>query len=283
MKNNENLNNDKTPKEDVQGVSKTQSKDKKRKTVISVVATLCSLVLIGVGLITWAFAPHKGSVAYIAHRGYAENSAYKNTIVAYENAAKSTYFGIETDVHATSDGVIVCNHDEDVVFNDGSNLKIATSTYAQLTQKPLKGTNDVYICTFEDYLKVCARYLKLAVVELKPIFNTAQIGKIMTLIATNYIAQDVYFISFEMANLLACRNYNSFENCLYLTKTAEGVQQAYENNFGVDVYWKTINNSIVKQFHAKGLKVGVWTVNNRFVRTYMDTLSVDFLTSDVFR
>ena len=57
-------------------------------------------------------------VKLIAHRGYAVH-APQNSLEAFEAAGKLGYWAIETDVHKTKDGVLVCNHDATVdhMFN----------------------------------------------------------------------------------------------------------------------------------------------------------------------
>ena len=47
-------------------------------------------------------------VKLIAHRGYAVH-APQNSLEAFETAGRLGYWAIETDVHKTLDGVLVCN------------------------------------------------------------------------------------------------------------------------------------------------------------------------------
>lgn len=56
-----------------------------------------------------------GSVVGMAHRGGAEhpdNRGLENTLQAFEHAVALGYAYLETDVHATRDGVVVAFHDE---------------------------------------------------------------------------------------------------------------------------------------------------------------------------
>jgi glycerophosphoryl diester phosphodiesterase len=49
----------------------------------------------------------------IAHRGFAVGLP-QNSVPAFEKAGQLGYWAIETDVHLTADGVLVCCHDATV-------------------------------------------------------------------------------------------------------------------------------------------------------------------------
>ncbi|MBQ5898680.1 MAG: hypothetical protein IIW87_02000, partial [Alistipes sp.] len=67
-----------------------------------------------------------------AHRGDNVN-APENTMPAFEMAASENLEWIELDVHQTSDGVIICNHDSTIKRVTGINLSIHDHTYEELT------------------------------------------------------------------------------------------------------------------------------------------------------
>ena len=101
----------------------------------------------------------KSEPLYVAHRGY--SSKYPgNTAKDKEKAAEMPFYGIETDIRETVDGVFVCNHDRDVEFYDGTKRPVNGSKYSELMAKPLKNTvtsDEIYICKFDEYLDICKK------------------------------------------------------------------------------------------------------------------------------
>ena len=110
----------------------------------------------------------------IAHRGYAVE-APQNSIPAFVEAGKLGFWAIETDVHMTKDGVLVCNHNDSVdEMYDGSG-KIAEMTYRELAALRIKTEKndaaysrwELTIPTFREYLAICKAYGCLPFIETK--------------------------------------------------------------------------------------------------------------------
>ncbi|MFJ1268580.1 glycerophosphodiester phosphodiesterase [Legionella lytica] len=70
----------------------------------------------------------------IAHRGAHDNAhgVMENTLMAFRLAAKAGCWGIELDVHATADQVLVVNHDPTLKRLWGRELTIAEVSFADL-------------------------------------------------------------------------------------------------------------------------------------------------------
>ncbi|WP_051299675.1 glycerophosphodiester phosphodiesterase [Arthrobacter castelli] len=77
-----------------------------------------------------------------AHRGFSRDGL-ENSLQAFKNAAALGYGYVETDVHSTSDGVVVLFHDETLDrVTDGSG-RIEDHTYAELRNVRIGGREPV--------------------------------------------------------------------------------------------------------------------------------------------
>jgi glycerophosphoryl diester phosphodiesterase len=79
-----------------------------------------------------------GSVRAIAHRG-GRVSAPENTVAAFARAVELGYSVLETDVHATSDDVLVVAHDPDFARVGGDRRPIAGMSAAEVGRIRLDG------------------------------------------------------------------------------------------------------------------------------------------------
>ena len=84
---------------------------------------------------------HEGPIAF-AHRG-GTSAAPENSLRAFADAVELGYRYLETDVHATSDGVLVAFHDNDLERTCGEKRAIATSAWDELTSARIDGTDPI--------------------------------------------------------------------------------------------------------------------------------------------
>ncbi len=110
----------------------------------------------------------------IAHRG-ASAVEPENSLPAFETAGQRGVWAIETDVHRTLDGRLVCFHNKKVDGLTEGEGAIADMTYAELARLYIAaGVNvaahtpeELRIPTFCDYLSICRRYGAVPFLELK--------------------------------------------------------------------------------------------------------------------
>lgn len=226
---------------------------------------------------------HK-DICMIAHRGHSAKFP-GNTEPAFLSAVKNGSGGIETDIRITADGVFVANHNDDVVFKDGTSLMVKDATFEELTAKPIKNdktNDDIYICTFERYLEICRENNLICFIELKGEYTDEQIHDVFTLASEVYDLKMCQLQSFEFENLV--KAHEAFPDLKIMLTYGKGMDysKCLEYGFDIDVDYKTLSKKMMNDFHSRGLKVGAWTANNIFTLNYCRAFGVDFIESDIF-
>lgn len=226
-------------------------------------------------------------ICMIAHRGYS-GKYHENTEQAFVEAVKNGSGGAETDVRVTKDGKFILCHNDDAVFIDGSKMKISDYSFDELTAKPLlnKRTDDeVYLCTFERYLEIMKENNMVCFIELKGSFTDEQIKGIYETISEIYDLKKCIIQSFDFDNLLRSREYIP-DLPIMLTygkgEIDQGYERCFEGNFSIDMDYNLVSEEVIKEFHKRGLQVGLWTVNDEKDLEYCKTLDVDYIESDYF-
>ena len=100
----------------------------------------------------------------IAHRGLWGGDVVENSLTAYKAAADNGY-PIEIDLFLTTDGEIVCFHDDDLYRMTGVKGKIYKQSLAELKNLSLKGTAE-RIPTFKEVLDIARGKIPL-LIEIK--------------------------------------------------------------------------------------------------------------------
>lgn len=227
---------------------------------------------------------HK-DICMIAHRGHSAKHP-DNTEAAFLSAVRNGSGGIETDVRITKDGIFVVNHNDEAKFIDGTELLVAEATYEELSQKPLlnkKSDETVYICTFQRYLEICRDANMICFIELKGEFTDEQIHELFTMAGEIYDLSRCQLQSFEFENLVKAHEaFPDLQIMLTYGKNCGDYHKCIDYGFDIDADYKVATPKMVKEFHDKGLKVGLWTANDIFSLNFCRALGVDYIESDIF-
>jgi glycerophosphoryl diester phosphodiesterase len=221
----------------------------------------------------------------IAHRGFwdIEGSA-QNSISSLKNAQKERFYGSECDVHATLDGIMVVNHDNDI-----NGLDINTHTFAQLQNVRLK--NGESIPTLENYLKQTAENpnTKL-VIEIKLKSDQVQedkaVAATLSLVERLNMENHVEYISFSKYICQEIKRKSPKSIVQFLSSSPLTVltpQEIKKEGFdGLDYHFLLINANPnwIKEAKELGLITNVWTVNDEETMKKMMELGVDYITTD---
>lgn len=234
------------------------------------------------------FRIDSGSTLMVAHRGVS-GLEKENTCAAFVAAGNRSYFGIETDVHRTLDGQFVCIHDDTTGRVAIDDLKVEQSTFDTLRMLQLadrdnvKGRTDLRIPTLQEYVRICKKYGKTGVLELKNTFDPEDIRKIIDIIVGENYLQGIIFISFSMENMIKVREFLPDQPCQYLTceYSDELLDTLRRYRLDLDILYKALTEENLKILHENGIKVNCWTCDDPDEALRLASWGVDFITSNI--
>ena len=227
----------------------------------------------------------------IAHRGLS-GIERENTYPAFVAAANRSYFGIETDVHVTADGKFVVIHDETTerVSLGAYNVNVETSPFdavKDIILPDLDGNTsrrDIKIPLLADYINICKKYGKKCVLELKNRFATADIIRMVEEIKALDYLDNMIFISFSYENCTDLRTILPTATIQFLTGefiNDEILKKLTDHKLDLDIFYAKINKDWVEKLHSLGIRINVWTCDNKEQAQTLATMGVDFITSNI--
>ena len=231
---------------------------------------------------------NKGKTLMVAHRGVS-GLEQENTMLAFVAAGNRSYFGIETDIHVTSDGEYVAIHDGHTGRVAKEKLVIADTDFATLRALKLcdrEGDDtrvDVRIPTLAEYIRVCKKYEKICVLELKNPMPDEDVRNTIACIEREEYLSSVIFISFSFDALVSVRKYAPDQPVQFLFNefTDEIMEKVKAHRFDVDVAYHALTEERVRELHEAGMKVNCWTVNSVEDGERLAAWGVDFITTNI--
>ncbi len=231
---------------------------------------------------------HAKSTRLVAHRGLSKIEP-ENTAVAFIAAANRSYYGIETDIYRTADGRFAIHHDKSLLRMSGEDQIVSECTLELLQSLVLLDENgtkarpELRVPALEEYLNICRRYGKHSVIELKSHFTEEEIARIIELVRTHWSLDEVTFISFHYENLSLIRAQLPQQSVQFLFNeiTDEILARVTADRMDVDVYHRALTKEAIDTFHAAGILVNCWTVDDPEEAERLCEWGVDFITTNI--
>ena len=227
-------------------------------------------------------------VKMVAHRGLS-GLELENTCAAFVAAGNRSYFGIETDVHVTADGKYIIIHDDSTGRVGMEAMTVEETDFAVLRELQLKEKDGTIRCdlrlpSLDEYLAICKRYEKEAVLELKNPMAREAVHGIVARCEEIYGLDHVTFIAFCFQNLLYVKEVAKDAKPQYLLAEEikeEHIQKMVDNGIDLDTYYKALSKELIDELHSRGIVVNCWTVDDPEIAEKLVSWGVDQITSNI--
>jgi glycerophosphoryl diester phosphodiesterase len=235
----------------------------------------------------FAFLDHPGPIPF-AHRGGAADGL-ENSLVAFARAVDLGYRYLETDVHATSDGVLLAFHDHTLDRVTDRTGVVAGLPWREV-QRALIGGHEP-IPTLEELL---GSWPDIRVnVDIK---EYGAVAPLVEVIRRTGALDRVCVASFSARRLSAVRRRVGSRLCTALTPPAVGLLRLAATHRLADALaprqapcaqvpervgpLRVVTPGLVALAHRRGLRVHVWTVDEAAEMTRLLDMGVDGLMTD---
>lgn len=242
-------------------------------------------------LLCVALSAQAREVLLIGHRGSSEG--VENTLDAYRAGADRGYYGLETDIHVTKDGYFVCSHDDVLTEWNYPKVMIEKTTLKKLralnlVQKRWDQTYQGKITTFEEYLDLCIEKNVTPVIELKYTTgithtNTSNVPRLVQIVKDKGLIHRAIFISFMREPLQYIRDHEDpsiqLQYLCYPHTERPYFEWMKREHIDLDIC-RGFSRELVERYHAAGLKVNCWTIDDADWANEEVDFGVDMITTN---
>jgi len=234
---------------------------------------------------------NQNDILIIGHRG-ASATYPANTLKAFKKAIELNADYVEFDIHITKDDEIVIIHDSDTYNTTGVKGLVKDMTLEQIKQ--LDAGEGEKIPTLQELISIARNKIGLQI-EIKA---TNLLEKLLGVLKKEDLLDTPIISSFMIDELLKLKQLNPNLKVGLLTPVElkkpnlikRKIEKIAKNNFySLHPYYSNTDKEIVDFAHERGLKVIVWTVNDRknienLIEIGVDGIITDdiSLTNDVF-
>jgi glycerophosphoryl diester phosphodiesterase len=200
----------------------------------------------------------------IAHRAGAHDGP-ENTLLALERAIESRADMAEIDVQRTKDGVVVVNHDADLMRMARDPRKIAMTDYADFANARLghddDRSDDRRLARLDQFLERAHGRIRLAI-ELKYYGWDEQLGpQVVSEIRARHAEADVMLISLSLQAIEQVRRLAPEIESGYLSSVSVGSLDGLPVK-ALALSRQRSTAQTISDAHARRLQVYVWTLND---------------------
>lgn len=228
----------------------------------------------------------------VAHRGASgPGLAPENTLAAFEMAIQLGTDAIECDVHGTADGAVVVMHDATVDRTTNGKGAIAKMTLEAIKRLDAGSWKDSrYVGERVPTLREMLTHIATRVISLIEIKAPQIVDAVVSDIISTQSAGHAVVFSFNEKAVREVRVLEPTIATAFLIsgqspKDEAGIAELVKRviDLGAQAIapnYAMVTESLIRAFHAAGLKVWVWTVNEPPLMKKFYQMSVDAIITD---
>ena len=233
----------------------------------------------------YPYLDHDGPIA-MAHRGGAthpDNIGYENSMHAFQNAVNLGYRYLETDLHATSDGVVIAFHDDKLDRVTDRTGVVAKLPWSEVSKARINGHEpiprlDELLEHFPDIR------FNLDIKEengLTPAADLLRAANAIDRVCVSSFSQSRVRRMRELLGPRLCTGYGLWEVALirFLPFAAKSAGACLQIPQGYGPL-RLLTSGLITRAHARGKQVHVWTVDDPADMRRMLDAGVDGLITD---
>lgn len=231
----------------------------------------------------YPYLEHDGVLAF-AHRG-GDRVAPENTMAAFTDAVAQGFRYLETDVHASKDGVVYAFHDDNLARMVGEDVAISTLTAKEIDAWRLEGGHHIPRMAelFESFPETRFNIDAKAWPVVEPLIELLTQTKTQARCCIGSFSDKrikaLLTGAGDMCHSLGPRGATRFRLAAFARvplRFSAGCLQFPVKQYGIDM----VTRASIAYAHKRGLQVHVWTINDESTMHDLLDLGVDGLMTD---
>lgn len=233
----------------------------------------------------YPYLDHDGPIA-MAHRGGAlhpDNVGYENSMHAFQNAVDLGYRYLETDLHATSDGVVIAFHDSKLDRVTDRTGVIAELPWSEVSKAKINGHEPIPRLDelLEHFPDVRFNLDIKAENGLEPAAEVLTAAQAIDRICVSSFSQSRVRRIRKLLGPRLCTGYGEYEIALIrflpIALPSRGACLQIPEAYGP---LRVLTPGLIKRAHARGKQVHAWTIDDPDTMRRMLDAGIDGIITD---
>jgi glycerophosphoryl diester phosphodiesterase len=233
----------------------------------------------------YPYLDHDGPIA-MAHRGGAlhpDNVGYENSMHAFQHAVDLGYRYLETDLHATSDGVVIAFHDSKLDRVTDRTGVIAELPWSEVSKAKINGHEPIPRLDelLEHFPDVRFNLDIKAENGLEPAAEVLKAAQAIDRICVSSFSQSRVRRIRKLLGPRLCTGYGEYEIALIrflpIALPSRGACLQIPEAYGP---LRVLAPGLIKRAHARGKQVHVWTIDDPDTMRRMLDAGIDGIITD---